>query len=500
LARKLIFVLLVLTVAFCNSYSQLRVPSLQVSDKLADTTFIFKTSVYTDTGLIWKRLKVGVFMVDSATGRDTGKVAVRDTVKAKFFTGRADTSSRTDSLKYGTTYKAGTSYLRSDVADTAAGDYSLWLGHYGTRVDSSGIFSFPFPILNPFSQGWQTGISPWCNIKQDSNTVFDVQLMNGSVFSVDRGGKATTGFRVWAYSTGDDSVYAKASMPLSIYRKQVTQYNDHVKGTDYPFSVYSVGGDTVLAAVVDNDTNYALQVFNRAGTAKGKYGIKTVTQELKIESSDSLTASHAADTTFFNTTARAINLNKNLYLDSTCWDDIRIAGSQLRNGATAPSFGVGKRLGGIYVLSFTGATGTDDIHTAIQLPHTWKPNTTIYAHVHGAAHAAITGAQDTISCGIEYAFLSLGDTLLTPENCTDTITGYWHISADSLRRHSMLNIGAITPTGFSGTSKKESSMLMIRLFRNTADVKDTYTGNFEIYEFDIHFQVHKMGTKNELSD
>jgi hypothetical protein len=398
LARKLIFVLLVLTVAFCNSYSQLRVPSLQVSDKLADTTFIFKTSVYTDTGLIWKRLKVGVFMVDSATGRDTGKVAIRDTVKAKFFTGRADTSSRTDSMKYGATYVPGAGYLRSDVPDT-------------------------------MSQ--------------------DVITASGALLSVK---------------------YTSSSSPITLW------YAGH-------FTAGKIGGGGV--ALYGKGTGYG-GIFD---------------PNIRVEDAlDTLTISHATDTTKFNTTARAIKLNKNLYLDSTCWDDIRIAGSQLRNGATAPSFGVGTRLGGIYVLSFTGATGTDDIHTAIQLPHTWKPNTTIYAHVHGAAHAAITGAQDTISCGIEYAFLSLGDTLLTPANCTDTITGYWHITADSLRRHSMLNIGAITPTGFSGTSKKESSMLMIRLFRNTADVKDTYTGNFEIYEFDIHFQVHKMGTKNELSD
>jgi hypothetical protein len=364
--------LLLFAILSATAFGQLRVPSLQVSNKLTDTTFIYKTSVRTDS--LFGHLY-----------------------------GRADTSSRTDSMKYGTGYLPGNSFLK-----TSNDTFSTIYG-YNSRQPSSGSI-----LLGEF-------------------------IANG---------------------TGES--------PMDYW---------------YGLRVETTGSGNGIA-------------LKSIGTAHGGWFEPSIV----VAGSDTLTISHATDTTFVNTTARAFKLNKNLYLDSACWDDIRIAGSQLRNGATAPSFGVGTRLGGIYVLSFTGATGTDDIHTAIQLPHTWKPNTTIYAHVHGAAHAAITGAQDTISCGIEYAFLSLGDTLLTPANCTDTITGYWHITADSLRRHSMLNIGAITPTGFSGTSKKESSMLMIRLFRNTADVKDTYTGNFEIYELDIHFQVHKMGTKNKLSD
>jgi len=132
--KKTLLILLVLAVAFCNSFAVHYANKKYVcydSDNLADTTFIYSTSVRADSlfghlfgtadslgGNPWtayltnvrdtfgilngttlnldsafvdyskidtlfinKQLKVGIFNVDSAGGRDTGIVAIRDTVK-----------------------------------------------------------------------------------------------------------------------------------------------------------------------------------------------------------------------------------------------------------------------------------------------------------------------------------------------------------------------------------------------------------------------------------
>jgi len=236
------------------------------------------------------------------------------------------TSVRTDSLfghLYGDADSLGgnpwTSYLRSDVADTTASDYSMWFGHYGTRTDSSGIFFFPFPVSNPFGQGWAFGASPWCNIKQDSNTVLDVQLENGAIFSVDRGGgmSGDGGFRIYRYSVGQDSFYIKNSIPFSFFRSTREQKNDKSKTHKYPLAVYGVGGDTIITAVCDTNWQSPIQTFDTSGAISAYFGIKSntdslSTKQLTVKSTDTLTISHANDTTYINTTAGTVKLNKEL--------------------------------------------------------------------------------------------------------------------------------------------------------------------------------------------
>jgi hypothetical protein len=165
-----------------------------------------------------------------------------------------------------------TSYLRSDVADTVANDYSLWFGHYGTRVDSSGTFYFPLPILNSFGQGWGFGVSTYNDIIQDSNTVFDVLLRQGSAFAVDRGAEGTSGLKIYAYSINDDSVYAIHRLPTSIFRNSSNQYNRKTKTHKYPLAVYSVGGDSIYFAICDTNRASPIQAFSATGAISSYFG------------------------------------------------------------------------------------------------------------------------------------------------------------------------------------------------------------------------------------
>ena len=165
-------------------------------------------------------------------------------------------------------------YVKATSPDTAAGDYSLWLGHYGTRVDSSGVFFFPFPIKNSVDQGWSMGTEPWNNIKQENNTVFDIQLENGAAFSVDqgKGRSGDGGFRIYRHSVGQDSFYATISLPLSFFRSTRKQLNHADKTHKYPLAVYSVGGDTLRVAVCDTNQESPIQVFKDNGSLGAYFG------------------------------------------------------------------------------------------------------------------------------------------------------------------------------------------------------------------------------------
>ena len=55
-------------------------PKVYITDKAADTTFLYKASVRTDTVIVYKHMECGKWKVDSATGRDSGAVARRDSI------------------------------------------------------------------------------------------------------------------------------------------------------------------------------------------------------------------------------------------------------------------------------------------------------------------------------------------------------------------------------------------------------------------------------------
>jgi hypothetical protein len=151
--------------------------------------------------------------------------------------------------------------------DTLAAEKSLWLGHYGTRVDSSGRFFFPFPISNDFGQGWAGGTSPWCNIVQDSNTILNVQLERGAAFGIDRGSglPGEPGFRVYRMGADRDSFWAVMSAPMSVYRTSAAQPTRVGRNEHVPFAVFSLGGDTLIATISDTDTISPFAIYNRAG-------------------------------------------------------------------------------------------------------------------------------------------------------------------------------------------------------------------------------------------
>ena len=162
--------------------------------------------------------------------------------------------------------------------------------------------------------------------------------------------------------------------------------------------------------------------------------------------------------------------------DATVWDDLVFPAFQLKTvGQTdKPDFIVAN-----LALSFPEDT-TEMVGTLAQMSHRWKPGTRIYPHVHW-----IQGADQNVDWRISYKWWNIGD--------PDPVT-YTQVLLDSAvidyttGTIQQLNTNV---TGISGAGKTLSSMIQIKLYRKS----DNYTGEVQLLQFDIHFQIDKIGSR-----
>jgi hypothetical protein len=166
--------------------------------------------------------------------------------------------------------------------------------------------------------------------------------------------------------------------------------------------------------------------------------------------------------------------------NATMWEDIRIAGSQMGQGATAPdpvSF-----LGGLKVYGFNGDATTEQMYFEVQMPHAYKEGSTIYPHVHWMPTTANTGnvvwQLEYVWAAVDSVFGSL-DTLQTAAAATGGVA--W--------KHHMTSFPPIT--GRPGLS----SMLVCRLFRNPGYTGDDYEFDAGLLEVDFHYETDAIGSR-----
>lgn len=167
--------------------------------------------------------------------------------------------------------------------------------------------------------------------------------------------------------------------------------------------------------------------------------------------------------------------------DATVYDDLRFPATQLRvNPATSlPNFDYTE----IGFLFDDGSTET--LYIIAQMPHSWKEESTIYPHVHWMPTSTNTGS---VLWRMEYKWVSIGDT--TPGSFTsiDILD-----AADGIAlKHQIAPFPAI-----SGVGKGLSSILSIKLSRVGGDASDTYTADALLKEFDIHYEIDTLGSREE---
>ena len=170
------------------------------------------------------------------------------------------------------------------------------------------------------------------------------------------------------------------------------------------------------------------------------------------------------------------------------WDDLRFPAQGINppGAVSDPTISTTTAM-----LSFSGSA--DNIIAGIaQMPHSWKPGSSIYPHVHLIYPTANPGKNSRWK--FEYSRANNNDvfenaygsytTLATITVPSSTSTDYTWLDPDGF--------GELTMSGY-----RESCMIMWRITRlASSDAADDDTNAIVLAEFDFHYQIEKAGTRS----
>lgn len=183
-------------------------------------------------------------------------------------------------------------------------------------------------------------------------------------------------------------------------------------------------------------------------------------------------------------------------LSDTVWDDIRVPVLSTKAGGTKdPDFvkvlDTGSGSQGVFTYLFNSST-EEELYFMVQVPHAWKFESDLHAHVHWMPTANGTSGQK-VSWGLEYSVAKIGTTFPS----TDIIYGNNHIPSETLiaNRHYLTEIGIIDMAGIDSVS----CMILCRLFRDASGTgsTDDYTSDAALIEVDFHYEIDAMGSEDE---
>jgi hypothetical protein len=177
---------------------------------------------------------------------------------------------------------------------------------------------------------------------------------------------------------------------------------------------------------------------------------------------------------------------------ATTWDDLRIEPNVRGTGAKNPSFV--NWSGGLYLYDFDNAAASSEkeIFFTVQMPHSWKEGSAVEPHVHWLNKTTGT-AGHVVRWGLEYSKASIGGTFGAATTVyATTIAGGGDITVAS--EHMLTDFDAIDMTG-----NTLSTVMICRLFRNSSNAADTYTGTAGLLYIDWHYEIDSLGSRTELT-
>jgi hypothetical protein len=168
---------------------------------------------------------------------------------------------------------------------------------------------------------------------------------------------------------------------------------------------------------------------------------------------------------------------------NTYWDDLRFP-VQAINPPGAASDPDRDSTDGTFLFD---AGSTELLMGIAQMPHKWKEGTAIDPHVHWSPTNTNTG---NVLWRFAYKIANIDGTfpaLYTNIDILDAGSG----TADT---HQMAEFASVDMTG-----KTISAIIKWRLSRIGGDGTDTYNADAKLLEFDIHFELDRPGSREELT-
>lgn len=134
------------------------------------------------------------------------------------------------------------------------------------------------------------------------------------------------------------------------------------------------------------------------------------------------------------------------------------------------------------------ATTMQEVFIVYHVPHDWVPGTDIFFHAHWS-NAAATPSTGDVVWKFDYSFAEGFDQAEFPAVSTVSVTQtcpatqYRHMVAET--------------TGVSIPSMEVDGLLLVRVYRDAANVADTCTDPVFLHTADIHYQSTNMATVNK---
>lgn len=215
---------------------------------------------------------------------------------------------------------------------------------------------------------------------------------------------------------------------------------------------------------------------------------------------------HSGDTRFGSDTAT--NYTK---LDSTGhqtmvgtakpWDDLRIEPVARSTGANAPTFrqwfddgGIGDTgsTRGVYLYEFdNAAAGSEkEIFFTMQMPHGWDDGE-VHIHVHWIAES--TAASSKVRWGLEYTWAAIGGVFPATQTILYVDTPVSGDTGTTAGKHQKSEFSVLNPPDGLST------MIIGRIFRDSDNAADTYTGDAGLLYIDAHYQLSSIGSTDEYT-
>jgi hypothetical protein len=212
---------------------------------------------------------------------------------------------------------------------------------------------------------------------------------------------------------------------------------------------------------------------------------------------DLITASNAGATTLANlvdAVNQIIALLNDLgadidFINQVRWDDIRMVGSARPAGVADPLLTLFRPGNNTRYFAFPVALVPRELHCQAQIPHGYVEGTDIKLHIHWGH---ISGADDgSVVWQAEWTWTNPGE---QTGASTTSASAAAAVLASEQYFHKMLAIVAIP-----GAGKKISSVLTVRLFRDSGHASDTSTADAFLMEIDAHYQLDHAGSIGETT-
>lgn len=176
--------------------------------------------------------------------------------------------------------------------------------------------------------------------------------------------------------------------------------------------------------------------------------------------------------------------NDAITLLDTVWDDLRVPAqaTRINPAVTKPDFGTFKD--GTLTFLFDSAS-VETVHFNVQIPHQYKLGTNLKPHVHWSPTTTNVG---TVIWNLEYTIAEKDGVFGTTAQIAVTDT-----SSGTAFEHRLAGFPDISGTNIDSVS----AMLVCALSRTATS--DTYTADAALIEFDIHYEIDSIGSRDEYT-